>query len=67
MKTDNPFDCALDAQKGIPENVREQVVWVTDTLDLCWASAKSVFEKQATPELALAIFDRVVARIGRKR
>lgn len=67
MKKDNPFDHALDVRKSIPADVREEAVWITDTVDLCWDSARAVFEDRATPETALAIFDRLAARIERKR
>lgn len=63
MRGNNPFDRALEARAGIPEDVRESAVWVTDTLDLCWDSARAVFEERAEPSLALAIFDRVVDRM----
>ncbi|MGL5874205.1 MAG: hypothetical protein ACRC2R_17860 [Xenococcaceae cyanobacterium] len=60
----NPFDKKLDLHKNdIPWNVRDELVWVHDTLDLCWASAKTIFGENVTPEIALAIYDRVVSRI----
>ena len=64
MKTNNPFDKKLEAWKGrIPADVLEAATFATDTLELSWASAQSIFEKSATPEHALAIYDRIVARI----
>lgn len=64
MRTDNPFDRKLDAwSREIPPGVRDAAVFVTDTLDLSWASVQAVFEDQATPELALAIYDRIEKRI----
>ena len=63
MKTDNPFDRHLEANKGIPSDVRDAAVFVTDTLDVCWMSAQALFEHKASPEVALAIFDRVVVRM----
>ena len=38
-----------------------------NVLDLCWASAKSVFGEQATPEVAIAILDKVMAKIAMDR
>ncbi|MHB2026497.1 MAG: hypothetical protein ACYCPQ_07655 [Elusimicrobiota bacterium] len=60
---DDPFDKKLDLWQGrIPREIHDSAVFVNDTLKLCWASAQSVFEKNATPEHALAIYDRIVAR-----
>lgn len=67
MKADNPFDRALDIRKSIPSDVREESVWVVDTLDLCWDAARTVFEDMATPAIALAIFDRVAVRVERRQ
>lgn len=71
MKTDNPFDKKLEAQKRvIPSDLQESLVYVTDTLDVCWAAARAVFEKDARPEHALAIYSLAEARLpsaGRKR
>lgn len=68
MKTDNPFDRKIELWKGrMPQNVADSARFVNDTMELCWASAQSVFEKQATPEHALAIYDRVVARIRKEQ
>ncbi len=58
MKTDNPFDKKLEIQKGsIPSSMLDAAVYVTDTLDLAWASAQAVFEEQAKPEHALKILE----------
>lgn len=63
MKIDNPFDKKIEIWRGkIPSETCESAVYVNDTLDLCWASASSVFGDRATPEIALAIYDRVVSR-----
>lgn len=63
MRYDNPFDKKLEVWKGrIPKDTLDAAVFVNDTLVLAWASAQSVFEKSATPEHALAIYDRIVAR-----
>lgn len=60
MKAGNPFEKSLDEWKHrIPANVRDVAIYVTDTLDLCWAAAQAVFEDKATPEVALAIYDRM--------
>lgn len=65
MKTDNSFDRKLEARGSrIPDDVRDAAVFVTDTMELCWAAAQAVFEEKATPEAALAIYDRIRARMA---
>jgi hypothetical protein len=60
MNSDNPFDKKLESwDDRIPDGVRDAAVFVTDTLELCWASAQAVFGDKATPDIALEIFDRV--------
>ncbi len=64
MKDDNRFDKKLDIWGNrTPAGVRDAAVFVTDSLELCWAAARAVFEDKATPEAALAIYDRVCARM----
>ncbi len=67
MKAKNPFDRKLEVYRAnIPDDVRDAAIFVTDTMDLCWASAQSVFDKKATPEIAIAIYDRVVKKLQEK-
>lgn len=67
MKANNPFDRKLEVGKAnIPSDVRDAATFVTDTMELCWASARSVFDKKATPEIAIAIYDRVAKKIAEK-
>ena len=55
------FDKKLAAgTAGAPEITHAASI-VTVTLELCQASAQKVFGNQATPEAALAIYDRVKA------
>jgi len=67
MKTDNPFDKKIELYKTLvlnkPERLIDSAIFVTDTLELCLASAQAVFEEEATPKLALEIYDRVVERM----
>jgi alkanesulfonate monooxygenase SsuD/methylene tetrahydromethanopterin reductase-like flavin-dependent oxidoreductase (luciferase family) len=44
-----------------PPHIVDAAVYVRDTLDLAWKAAESVFDKKATPEIALAIYDRIDA------
>ena len=68
MDNVDPFDKKLDIRGPyIPNEVKDSAIWVNDTLDLCWASAQSVFGEQATPELAVAILDKVMAKIAMDR
>jgi|CXWL01.1.fsa_nt_gi hypothetical protein len=65
MKANNPFDQKLDTWgHRVPEDVREASTFVTDTMTLCWAAAQTVFEGKASPDVAIAIYDRVVQRIA---
>ena len=64
MDAKNEFDKKLETWKErIPEEVAEASIFVNDTLDLCLSSAKTVFGDNVAPEVALAIYDRIVARI----
>ncbi|HXV80306.1 MAG TPA: hypothetical protein VEG60_10545, partial [Candidatus Binatia bacterium] len=54
----------LEAQ-GCPEDLKLAAIYVNDTLHLAWLSAQSIFQDKATPEIALAIYDRFVQRVGR--
>jgi len=63
MKSDNEFDKRMELYKGrIPEDIRDALIDVTDTLDFCWTAAQSVFETQAQPEHALEICKIVLAQ-----
>ena len=67
MKTENPLDKKLELWESrgrTPAHVHDVVVFVSDTLELSWAAAQAIFEDKATPEAALAIFDRVCARMA---
>jgi hypothetical protein len=67
MKAENPFDTAITVRKGIPESMRVSAIELTDTLDLCWAAAQAVFEKNAAPEHALALLPMFMERGDAKR
>lgn len=66
MQAVNPFDQHLEVNKRIPADVRDASRLVTDTMDLAWKAAQAVFEDAATPEIALAIYDRIVSRLDHK-
>lgn len=68
MKVQNPFDDKLKTYQGrAPGEVLEAAVYVTDTLDLCWAAAQAVFEDRATSADAMAIFRMIHERIENLR
>jgi hypothetical protein len=62
MKTDNPLDRHLSLVSRMPEGLRDAVTEVADELDLAWLATQAVFEDRATPELALSVLDRILAR-----
>jgi hypothetical protein len=64
MKTDNPFDRALNTRR-IPAIFRNASVDVTDTLELAWDAARSVFEEKATPDHAIQICRMFLEVAGR--
>jgi len=66
MKTDNPFDKKLESSKRMPSHFRDAAIELTDTLDVCWAAAQTVFEGKATPEHALALLPQFMARADEK-
>lgn len=67
MKINNPFDTAITVQKRMPSTIRDAAIELTDTLDLCWAAARAVFEKQAKPEHAIALLPMFMERSDAKR
>ncbi len=72
MNINNPFDKKIEIMGRTASlnsvanqsNIVDAAIFVTDTIDLSQASAEALFEERATPDLALAIFDRVVARMA---
>jgi len=67
MKTNDQrtaFDRKLERPKAsfAPSGVDEAAIFVNDTMELCWASAQTVFGDKATPDHALAIYDRVISQ-----
>ncbi len=67
MKATNPFDTAITVRKGMSAATRAAAIELTDTLDLCWAAAQAVFEKQAKPEHAIALLPMFMERSDAKR
>lgn len=64
MSETDPFERRLKLrQPYTPREITDSAIWVHDTLELCWSSAQSIFKEQATPEIAIAILDKVMAKI----
>lgn len=63
MKEGSPLDQHLALHQKLPGNLRPAVCDVSDVLDLAWLTTQSVFEDKATPEMAVAVFDRLVSRL----
>lgn len=60
MKTENPFDRHLSVGSGqIPQHILDAAVHTTDKLHIAWISAQIIFKDKATPDVALAIYDRL--------
>jgi hypothetical protein len=55
------------SSRSMPDSVRDAAVFVNDAMRLCMASARQVFGENATPDLAIMIYDRVVAQMDRQR
>lgn len=51
----------LDKTRGKPQHIGDSLAYVHDTLETTWLSARVIFGEKATPEVALAIYDRVNA------
>lgn len=60
----NGFDDLLDAYDRsveAPPGLTASAAYVHDTIKLAQASAKDIFDGAATPDIALAIYDRIAA------
>lgn len=61
MNKDNRFDRKV-TEPGVPEHIRDAAIELTDTLNLCWAAAETVFGAKAKPEHALNLLPIFMAR-----
>lgn len=62
MKSNNPFDRKIELNQSKLVFHRDAAIELTDTLDLCWAAAQSIFGKKALPEHALTLLPLFMAR-----
>ena len=61
MDSKNSFDSKMELnRKNIPKDMFNALIYVVDTLDLCIAAAETLFGEAATPDHALAIYDRAM-------
>ncbi len=67
MKAKNPFDSKIETSKAMPSSMRDAAIELTDTLDLCWAAAKAVFEGKARPEHALELLPMFMQQADARR
>jgi hypothetical protein len=70
MTNPNPFDRRIDIltkSRETPKGVVDAAVFVHDTIELAWMAAEDVFGDKATPDVALAIYDRIAARMPRAK
>jgi hypothetical protein len=57
------FDKMLDGLSKSPQTpvaMADSAAYIHDTLKLAWASAKTIFGKNVSPEIAIAICDRMI-------
>lgn len=47
---------------GKPEHLVDALVYVHDTVDQAWVAALDIFGDEATPEVALKLYDRIHSR-----
>ncbi len=64
MKRDIDFNWKVER---CPEEMKEVLCCVNDTLDMAWASAQEVFGEDARPEHALKICELMLERIWHER
>jgi hypothetical protein len=58
------FDDALeDYDEQMDDREREATAYVHNLLDLCFASAQTLFGKAATPQDAFWVYDRVIEKM----
>lgn len=68
MERNSKIDQHLNAYRNEwPAHVHQAFVTVVDRLDTAWIAAQSIFKDQATPDAAIAIFDRVQVEIDAQR
>lgn len=65
MTIADEFDKKISRQ-GTPDHFRAAAVEANDTLEICWASARSVFGNEAKPEHAIALLPIVLKRADEK-
>ena len=64
-------DSAIDRHLTININKRpmfmhDAMVFAIDTLDTAWIATQSLFKDKATPEIAVQLYDRIIAKYAEK-
>jgi len=68
MKINNEFDKKVELYRSsFPVGLHEAFINVVDTLDICLAAARAVFEDKATSEQAFKIYDRLMKEVENKK
>ena len=67
MNDINPLNRMIEEDPQMEQALRDAAIDTADALDLCWAAAQAVFQKQAKPEHALAILSLLMAQVDAKR
>jgi hypothetical protein len=60
----NEFDLRIKilAESNINSNLLDAIIFVNDTLEVSYKSAKCIFNTEPSPETVLEIYDRIVER-----
>jgi hypothetical protein len=67
-KFDRRIDILSKRMGDVPATgVVDAAVYVHDTLETAWLAAESIFGEKATPDVALAIYDRIVRKISEQK
>jgi hypothetical protein len=62
---DQMFETRLSLMRG--QETGDSFAFVHDMLEVAWVATQHIFKEQATPELALEVYDRFVIRLGNKK
>jgi hypothetical protein len=45
----------------------DSFAFVHDMLEVAWVATQHIFKEQATPAIALEVYDRFVSRLGKRK
>ena len=65
MEKDNAFDRYIEKNAAkMPAGLEQSANIVSANMDMAWLAAQAIFKDQATPEAAIAIYDRFIAQLS---